>query len=68
MKGKEMRYIVIYGIACIDEIENRKETVTEIPAVTADEEKIKRLVEMCNKNDLSPCHLKEVTEDLLDLI
>ena len=63
-----MKYIVIYGIACIEEIENRKETVLEIPGITSEEEKIKRLVELCNKNDLSPCHLREVAEDMLESI
>lgn len=63
-----MRYIVVYGIACIEENDNRKETVLEIPGITAEEEKIKLLVELCNKNALSPCQLREVVEDMLELI
>lgn len=61
-----MRYIVVYGIACIEEIENRKEMLIELPAITSDEEKIKYLIDICNKNNLSPCQLREVAEDLLE--
>ncbi len=60
-----MRYIVIYGIACVEEIENRKEIILEIPAITSDEQEIVRLVELCNKHKLSPCHLNDVVEDML---
>ena len=60
-----MKYIVIYGIACVEEIENRREVISEIPGITSDEQSIVRLVELCNEHKLSPCHLHDVVEDML---
>ena len=60
-----MKYIVIYGIACVKEIGDRKEVISEIPAITSEEKEIVRLVELCNKHKLSPCHLNDVVDDML---
>ena len=61
-----MKYIVVYGIACVEENENRRETVIEIPGITSEENEINRLVDLCNRNSLSPCQLREVVEDMLE--
>ena len=61
-----MKYITVYGIACVEEIENRRETVMEIPSITSERAVIESLVELCNKNSLSPCQMREVVEDMLE--
>ena len=62
----EMKYIVVYGIAYVEEKENRRETVIEIPGLTSEENEINRLVDLCNRNSLSPCQLRDVVEDMLE--
>ena len=59
------KYILTYGIACVDEDDGTKELITQIPDISTDREKVERLVTVCNEQQLSPIHLQDVVDDLL---
>ena len=61
-------YIKTYGIACVEEIDGRREVITSVHDVTTDPAKADFLVSMLNNNHLSPEHLKDVIEDSLSII
>ena len=58
-------YVVTYGIACIEEIDGRRELLAETPGITASLEEAERIARLCNEGNLSPDHLKDVVEDLI---
>ena len=62
------QYVVTYGIACIEENEDKRELVTEIPGVTSNLAEAERLVRVCNEQQLSPTHLKDVVDDLTSAV
>lgn len=45
-----------YGITCDDR---------EIKDISTNKEKVESLINLCNKNNLSPMHLDDVIEDFL---
>ena len=59
------QYVVTYGIACIEEKDGKRELVTEIPSITSSLAEAERLVRLCNEQQLSPDHIKDVVEDLI---
>ena len=61
-----MRYILIYGIACVEEKNGMWEKVERIPDVTCKREEAERMVELFNRLKLSPSQLYETVEDLLE--
>ena len=61
-----MKYILIYGIACVKEIGGVSEVVASVPDVTCEREEAERLVDLCNDLKLSPLQLHDVVEDLLE--
>ena len=60
-----MKYVLTYGIACIEEKDGRLELVTETPSITTSLKDAQRLVTFCNEGNLSPEHLKDVVDDLI---
>lgn len=60
-----MKYVLTYGIACIEEKDGRLELVTETPSITTSLKDAQRLVTLCNDGNLSPEHLKDVVDDLI---
>lgn len=65
MDEYKTKFIVVYGIACVKEVQGMKEIISRVPDVTADYEKIKRLVNICNECELDPEHLYDIVEDSL---
>ena len=59
------KYIVTYGIACIEEDDGIKELISQIPDVSTNLEEVEQLVTLCNEQQLSPIHLQDVVDDLL---
>lgn len=51
-----------YGIAVCDAEQTVLETISDI---SPDYEAIEKLVNLCNKESLSPCHLNDVVRDFL---
>lgn len=60
-----MKYILTYGIACIEEIDGKRELLAEVPGITSNLKEAQRLVALCNAGALSPIHLKDVVDDLI---
>ena len=60
-----MRYILTYGIACIEEQGGRSEVIARVSDVTGSREEAEKLVKLCNSLCLSPLHLPDVIDDLL---
>ena len=48
--------IVTYGITCDDR---------EIKDISTNRQKVENLINLCNKNNLSPMHLDDVIDDFL---
>ena len=63
-----MKYILIYGIACIEENMGMTEVVVRVPDVTCNREDAERLVDFCNDLQLSPLQLRDAVEDLLERV
>ena len=61
-----MRYILTYGIACIEERDGMCEIVKQISSVTCDRAEAERLVSLFNRLGLSHEHLTEAVEDALE--
>lgn len=61
-----MKYVLTYGIACVEEIDEECELIAEVPGITSSLEKAQRLVRLCNEGNLSPEHLKDVVDDLVN--
>lgn len=60
------QYVLTYGIACIEIKQNHSEVITSIPDITSNEGIAKKIVNICNTEDLSPEHLADVVDDLLN--
>ena len=60
------RYVVTYGVACAVEEKGRLELVSEIPSITTKREKAERIVNVCNEQNISPEHLPDVVEDMIE--
>ena len=60
-----MKYVLTYGIACVEEIDGKLELIAEMPGITANLKDAQRLVSLCNEGNLSPIHLKDVVSDLI---
>ncbi len=60
-----MKYVLTYGIACVEEIDGKLELIAEMPGITANLKDAQRLVNLCNEGNLSPIHLKDVVDDLI---
>lgn len=60
-----MKYVLTYGIACIKELDGKRELLAEVPGITSTLKEAQRLVALCNEGNLSPDHLKDVVEDLI---
>ena len=66
IKGHNMKiYIKTYGIACVEEIDGRREIITAVHDVTTDPDKADTLVNILNNNQLAPEHIRDVIEDCL---
>ena len=52
-EGKQFK---TYGVRCNE---------CEVPDLSADRSAVQKLVEKCNRLNLSPCHLKDVAEDFI---
>lgn len=59
------KYIITYGIACIEEDDGISELIIQIPDISTDREKIEHLVQLCNVLQLSPIHLQDVVDDYI---
>ena len=60
-----MKYVLTYGVACVEESSCIRELISRVPDVTTDRDRAERLVNMLNKHKPSPEHLNDVVEDLL---
>ena len=60
------RYILTYGIACVEVKQDRLEVIRSVPDVTTDHKVAQRIVDLCNRNRLSEEHLSDVVEDQLN--
>ena len=61
-----MRYILTYGIACIEERDGMCEILEQVSDVTCDRAEAERLVSLFNRLKLSPEHFTEAVEDALE--
>lgn len=61
------RYILNYGIACVEIKDGKSEIIKSIPDVTTERQVAQRIVDLCNRNDLSVEHLSDVVEDQINL-
>ena len=61
---------ISYGIAgyADTEKEGTATIVVSVRDVTADKEKLTRLIRICNRLKLSACHLRDVVEDFLAVL
>jgi hypothetical protein len=59
------KYVVTYGIACVEEDDGIKELISQIPDVSTNLKEVEQLVTLCNEQQLSPIHLQDVVDDLL---
>lgn len=60
-----MKYVLTYGVACVEESSGIRELISRVPDVTTERDRAERLVNMLNENHLSPEHLSDVIEDML---
>ena len=60
------RYILTYGIACVEVNGDRLDVIKSIPDITTDRKAAQRIVDLCNRNRLSEEHLLDVVEDQLN--
>lgn len=60
------QYVLTYGIACIEIKQNHSEVITSILDITSNEGIAKKIVNICNTEGLSPEHLADVVDDLLN--
>lgn len=60
-----MKYVLTYGIACIENQNGVVELIKSIPDITTDREAAEHLLCLINECDLSPDHLGDVIEDML---
>ncbi len=60
-----MKYILTYGIACVEEVDGKKELIAEISDVTTDRDEAEHLVELLNDHQLPPEHLSNIVDDML---
>ena len=66
MKGHKMKkYILTYGIACVEEDNGHAELVAQISDISTNQEKMEELVKLCNKMQLSPIHLRDIVDDFI---
>lgn len=61
------RYILTYGIACVEIKGDKLEITRSIPNITTDHKVAQRIVDLCNRNRLSEEHLYDVVEDQLNV-
>ena len=60
-----MKYVLTYGIACVDKQHGNNEVIAQISDITTDKNDAERLVDLCNEQHLSPVHLQDVINDLI---
>ena len=60
-----MKYILTYGIACVETANGKTELIASVPDVTSNREHAEFLVLTLNEHMLPPEHLNDVVEDLL---
>lgn len=60
------KYILTYGIAYVEESNGKIELLEEVSSVTTNKDEAERLVDLCNRNKLSPIQLKEKAFDLIE--
>ena len=60
------KYVLTYGIACIKTMDGKTEVIKLIPDVTSDELMAKKIVSMCNTQDLSPEQLADIVDDYIN--
>jgi len=54
-----------YGIAVVEECDGNVSVLDSISDICFDVKSVERLVELCNRAELSPIHLHEVVSDFL---
>jgi hypothetical protein len=60
-----MKYVLTYGVACVEESSGIRELISRVPDVTTDRDRAERIVNMLNEHMIPPEHLNDVVEDLL---
>lgn len=60
------QYVLTYGIACIEIKQNYSEVIKSVSDVTTDEGVAQRIIDLCNTRELSPEHLEDVIDDLIN--
>lgn len=60
------KYVLTYGIACIETMDGKTKVIKLIPDVTSDEGTAKKIVSVCNTQDLSPEQLADIVDDLIN--
>ena len=60
------QYVLTYGIACIEIKQNYSEVIQSISDVSTDKGVAQRIVDTCNAQELSPEHLADVIDDLVN--
>ena len=60
-----MKYILTYGIACVETKSGETELITSVPDVTINRHEAEHLIDLLNKCRLSPEHIADVVDDLL---
>ncbi len=61
----EDRSQTVYGIEAFEKVGDVLRSVERVSDITYSREKAEQLCDKCNKNKLSPLHLKDVCEDFL---
>lgn len=59
------KVFTVYGITAIDE---KNRVINSVDDIFVDKVKAERFIELCNKNQLSILHLKDVIDDVISTI
>lgn len=65
MKGHTMKYVLTYGIACIEEQHGKKELISELGGITTHLDEAQYLVNLFNEKMLPPDKLRDAILEYL---
>lgn len=63
IQGEENKLFIVYGVIAAD---SQKHVISSIADIFCDKIKAERFIDLCNKDQLSVLHLKEVINDVLE--
>lgn len=60
------KYVMTYGIACVETQNGKTEVIKLFSDITTDEETARKIVNVCNTQALSPEHIADIVDDLIN--